>query len=122
MSPIVTGKSLEYISQNSHSYTVKTETGEEMTIAKAWSGNEEDGLHHDFHQKWLTLSAIGLPLGGVLTVIFSPLVVWKNSNMLGTESLNKRERIHAKNFIITSVILFIFGLIFFGLFIMHLIY
>lgn len=123
MNTTAIGKGLEYISQNDHNYTVRTETGEEIIIDKARMGDtEDDGLHHDFHQKWMQLAALGLPLGSILTVIFSPLVIRENRNLLRAGSLNKRERIHAKNLIITSAILFILGLVFLGLFIMHLIY
>lgn len=123
MNDAVLGQGLEYVSQNSHAYTVKNEAGKEIIVAKAGSGHPEEArLHHDFHKKWLWFALLGLPLGGVLTVILSPLIIWKNLELLRNESLNNTEQVYAKNFIITSVILFILGLIFVGLFIMHLLY
>lgn len=120
----VRGKSIEFISQSRDSYTVKTDTGQVLTIAKTGSAKQDDYsvMQGEFHHKWMQLAVLGLPLGGVLTVIFTPLVIWRNISLLRIKNLSKRERIHAKNLIITTVILFFLGIILFSLFIMHLLF
>jgi hypothetical protein len=113
---------LGYVSQDRDIYKVTTENGSEVTINKVVPTNAGERLHHDFGQKWLYISALGLLLGGLLTVIFSLLAIWKNMNLLREGNLDQRESIHAKNLIITSVLLFGIGVMFSSLFIMHLVY
>ena len=117
------GENFHYISQSKEFYKVTSEDGKELTVAKASFGQQDDAVsHHDFHQKWLHYAALGLALGGIVTVLFSPLVISQNVRLLRKAGLNKTERIHAKNLIITATILFVLGVIFFSLFIMHLLF
>lgn len=115
---------LEYISQANNFYTVKSDSGKTLTLPKA--SNKITAIvssdHYDFHDKWAKIAAIGLALGGILTIFFSPLVIFENIELLKNKNLTTTERIHAKNLIVISTVCLLLGIVFFSLFIMHLIY
>jgi hypothetical protein len=115
-------KNLEYISQSEDSYTVKSGSGKVLTVAKAYTKHGSKRRHYNFHEKWMQIAALGLPLGGLPTVILTPFVFWRNVDMLQKENPPIDERIHAKHLIIISIILLLLGIVLFALFIMHLIY
>lgn len=114
---------LEYISQSNDSYTIKIESGKLLRIVKAYTSHSNTTrMHYNFHENWMWVAIIGLPIGGLSTIIFAPLIFGKNFNLLKNENLTEEDRIHAKHFMIISSILFLVGLALFVLFIMHLVY
>lgn len=115
-------KNLQYVSQSADSYIVKSESGKLLTVKKAYTRQTSTRRHYNFHNKWVQLAIIGLPIGGLLTIILSPFVIWNDFDLLKSEQLSEDERIHAKHLLIISFILFLLGISVFVLFIMHLIY
>lgn len=118
----VMGKNLEYISQSKDSYTVKSGSGKLFTVAKAYTQQRGKRRQYNSYDKWMQIAALGLPLGGLPTVILSPFVFWRNYDLLKNENLSANERIHAKHLMIISIILLLIGIALFALFLMHLIY
>ena len=112
---------LRYVSQTDTSYTVTNSSGNEIRIAKPYVSHENYRTHTDSKDTLVQMAAIGLPLGGIVTIILSPLVIWKNIQILRNEKLIEGHRTYAQNLIIISILLFLFGVGFFSLFMMHLI-
>lgn len=113
----------EYISQTNESYIIKTETGKLLRVYKTYPTKSTNSRRQfDMHKNWLWIACIGLPLGGLLTVIFAPLVIWKNVDLLDNVHLTQDSQIHVKHYVILSSMIFFIGLGLFALFIMHLLF
>src|SRR5579862_9698875 len=115
---------LQYVSQTDNQYTVKNTLGKMISVPKIWYQKKQTSntsrLH--FHEKWLKLAFFGLPIGGVLTVMFVPLLIWRNIVLFRTGMLNKHQTIHVKNLIISSLVILLPGIVFFALFLLHLVF
>lgn len=115
---------LTFLSETDDYYTVKNER--EHVIDLPRKGGVGSSLYKPlpkkFHPGWLQLAFFGLSLGGLLAVIFGPLEIWDNLSLLRNKELNQEEIVHAKNYLLVSLILLFFGAIFFILFLIHLIY
>ncbi len=114
---------LTYLSQTNDYYTVKSASGEVLNIPKKREGTPVPyPVGGKFSVSWLKLAFFGLSLGGILTIIFAPLVFLKNESLIRSRGLSTQDLIHSKNYLYVSLILFLFGAIFFALFLIHLIF
>ncbi len=114
----------DFVSQEQDYYAVKTQNEGIVKIAKPALKKLEPYpfKKNGFHDNWAKIAAIGIFIGGVLAVVFSPLIIRENIRLLSTHSLSPSERVHAKNLIVISIFFFWLGLFFLALLIMHLIY
>ena len=115
-------KNLEYVSQTPDAYTVKAESGHLLHVPKAYSKENISHRRQEYRDSWIRVATIGLLLGGIVSVLITPVIIMKNIRLLQNGHLTTEERIHAKHLIIMSLIFLVLGLAFSALLIMHLLY
>lgn len=116
-----------YLSENNVSYVVGNPKNVKLIIPKYRSINRQPVLPDQsrmfkstFKLFWIAL--LGLFAGGILTLIFSLIVIIQSYRKLTNPNLDIDQRIRAKNFIITSSLLLVISIPFSVLFFIHLFY